>query len=144
MCRASKPRGRCCARGVETISAIALVHVPAVPTRAMSVEPSAAAGERAVMRARVLSAGRVCEARRNRSAQWAVIVGRDFFGVVRAIENLDCRSVTRSAGDVAMRRGCRTTPARYPQDNAAPIGRQTQPDGKLSLMELSLREEPSP
>jgi len=33
--------------------------------------------------------------------------GTSSFVWVRAIENLGCRSVTRSAGDVAMRRGCR-------------------------------------
>lgn len=58
MCRASKPRGPIGARGVETISAIALVHIQPVATSSdVGRSRNAAAGERAVLGARVLSSG---------------------------------------------------------------------------------------
>jgi hypothetical protein len=78
----------------------------------MRVEAStAAAGERVFLEPAMLSADGV---RKFQTAISAMGGERrtELRGVMRAIENLGCRSVTRSAGDVAMRRECSQAPAR--------------------------------
>jgi hypothetical protein len=69
-----------------------------------------------------------------------VIVSGNFFGVVRAIENLGCRSVTRSAGDVAMRRGVsddtNEMTAGYTRENPEVNGSHSLPGRHVNAMTM--------